>query len=140
MVCLGVEPGTAGWKAQTNLLSYGGTPTQSYFIEGRITVQLFSILTGLDLLDCLTTDLLLQTYLNLSHLRSVSLTALTAFVQLSFGELSQRQLVSINLNICRRDNTRRTKWYFFKAIFSNKMPQKLILAKIRIKCRFSIKF
>ena len=27
MVCLGVEPGAAGWKAQTNPLSYGGTPT-----------------------------------------------------------------------------------------------------------------
>ena len=25
MVCLGLEPGTAGWKAQTNPLSYGGT-------------------------------------------------------------------------------------------------------------------
>ena len=26
MVCFGVEPGSAGWKALTNLLSYGGTP------------------------------------------------------------------------------------------------------------------
>ena len=26
MVCLGVEPGAAGWKAQTTPLSYGGTP------------------------------------------------------------------------------------------------------------------
>ena len=26
MACLGVEPGVAGWKAQTNPLSYGGTP------------------------------------------------------------------------------------------------------------------
>ena len=26
MVCLGLEPGVAGWKAQTNPLSYGGTP------------------------------------------------------------------------------------------------------------------
>ena len=25
MVCLGLEPGAAGWKAQTNPLSYGGT-------------------------------------------------------------------------------------------------------------------
>ena len=25
MVCLGVEPGAAGWKVQTNPLSYGGT-------------------------------------------------------------------------------------------------------------------
>ena len=27
MVCLGLEPGAAGWKAQTNPLSYGSTPT-----------------------------------------------------------------------------------------------------------------
>ena len=26
MVCSGLEPGAAGWKAQTNPLSYGGTP------------------------------------------------------------------------------------------------------------------
>ena len=26
MVCLGFEPGAAGWKAQTDPLSYGGTP------------------------------------------------------------------------------------------------------------------
>ena len=25
MVCLGLQPGAAGWKAQTNPLSYGGT-------------------------------------------------------------------------------------------------------------------
>ena len=26
MVCLGLKPKAAGWKAQTNPLSYGGTP------------------------------------------------------------------------------------------------------------------
>ena len=26
MLCLGVKPGAAGGKAQTNALSYGGTP------------------------------------------------------------------------------------------------------------------
>ena len=30
MACLGVEPGAAGWKAQTNPLSYGGTQTKLY--------------------------------------------------------------------------------------------------------------
>ena len=29
MVCLGLEPGVAGWKAQTNPLSYSGTPFSS---------------------------------------------------------------------------------------------------------------
>ena len=27
MVCLGLKPGVAGWKAQTNSLSYSATPT-----------------------------------------------------------------------------------------------------------------
>ena len=27
MVCLGLEPEAAEWKAQTNPLSYGGTPS-----------------------------------------------------------------------------------------------------------------
>ena len=27
MLCSGVESGAAGWKAQPNPLSYGGTPT-----------------------------------------------------------------------------------------------------------------
>ena len=31
MVCLGFEPGAAGWKAETNPLSYGGTPLSTYF-------------------------------------------------------------------------------------------------------------
>ena len=26
MVCLGLKPGAAGWKVQTNPLSYSGTP------------------------------------------------------------------------------------------------------------------
>ena len=30
MVCLGIEPGAAGWKARTNPLSYGGTPHVFY--------------------------------------------------------------------------------------------------------------
>ena len=35
MVCLGGEPGIAGWKAQTNLLSYGGTFTQ-YLLQQKL--------------------------------------------------------------------------------------------------------
>ena len=30
MVCLGLEPGVAGLKVQTNPLSYGGTPWTEY--------------------------------------------------------------------------------------------------------------
>ena len=33
MVCLGLEPGAAGWKAQTNPLSYGGTPKQQTLLN-----------------------------------------------------------------------------------------------------------
>ena len=31
MVYLGLEPGAAGWKTQTNPLSYGGTPFNSFY-------------------------------------------------------------------------------------------------------------
>ena len=34
MVCLGLEPGAAGRKAQMNPLSYGGTPFFMTFIKG----------------------------------------------------------------------------------------------------------
>ena len=34
MVCLGFKPGVAGWKAQTNPLSYGGTP--NYYHDSMI--------------------------------------------------------------------------------------------------------
>ena len=61
MMCLGLEPGAAGWKAQTNPLSYGGTPkanlnvlvlfspifplknTYTHFERGSITVQLIGL-------------------------------------------------------------------------------------------------
>ena len=33
MVCLGLEPRVAGWKVQTNPLSYGGSPYLIYFIN-----------------------------------------------------------------------------------------------------------
>ena len=36
MVCLGLEPGVAGWKAQMNPLSYGGTPNQSFLCHAKI--------------------------------------------------------------------------------------------------------
>ena len=32
MVCLGLEPEAAGWKAQTNPLSYGGTQWLKIFL------------------------------------------------------------------------------------------------------------
>ena len=35
MVCLGVKPGAAGWKAQTNPLCYGGTLNIFQFIQLR---------------------------------------------------------------------------------------------------------
>ena len=33
MVCLGVKPRAAGWKAQTNPMSYGGTLGLPKFID-----------------------------------------------------------------------------------------------------------
>ena len=34
-MCLGVEPGAALWKAQTNPLSYGGTPTVANLVNAQ---------------------------------------------------------------------------------------------------------
>ena len=34
-MCLGLEPGVAGWYAQTNPLSYGGNPQ----IDGQLMKQ-----------------------------------------------------------------------------------------------------
>ena len=36
MVCFGVEPRTAGWKAQMNPLSYGGTQHQVVVIKCKL--------------------------------------------------------------------------------------------------------
>ena len=33
MVCSELEPGAAGWKAQTNPLSYGGNPSYPYNVS-----------------------------------------------------------------------------------------------------------
>ena len=38
MVCLGVEPGVAGCKAQTNPLSYCSTPFYIFLIHTLVTV------------------------------------------------------------------------------------------------------
>ena len=33
MMCLGLEPWAAGWKAQLNPLSYGGTPVFKFIFD-----------------------------------------------------------------------------------------------------------
>ena len=42
MVCLGLEPGAARWKVQTNPLSYGGTP-YPLFIDCTLERSLMGI-------------------------------------------------------------------------------------------------
>ena len=37
MVCLGFEPGAAGWKAQMDPLSYGGTPQNCLLPDSLLT-------------------------------------------------------------------------------------------------------
>ena len=37
MVCLGFEPGAAGWKAQTNPLTHDDTPTFLLLTLAKIT-------------------------------------------------------------------------------------------------------
>ena len=57
MVCLGLKPGAAGWKAQTNPLSYSGTPITKVLwnrllvglIRESITIWLTSCLFCLEL-------------------------------------------------------------------------------------------
>ena len=47
MVGLGLKPGAAEWKVQTNPLSYGGTPIfAKFFLNGR-TPAYFSFVFGL---------------------------------------------------------------------------------------------
>ena len=40
MVCLGFEPGAAGWKAWPNPLSYGGTTCAYYYSDYKHLVQM----------------------------------------------------------------------------------------------------
>ena len=47
MVCLGFEPGAAGWKAQTKPRSYGGHPDA----ERLLLDSLKSFMTGATSLD-----------------------------------------------------------------------------------------
>ena len=39
MVCLGLEPGAAGWKSQMNPLSYGGIPKWHFFTLGILFLE-----------------------------------------------------------------------------------------------------
>ena len=34
-MCLGLEPGAAGWQAQTNPLSYGGPPNNVLSVSAK---------------------------------------------------------------------------------------------------------
>ena len=42
MVCLGLEPRVARWKAQTNPLSYGGTPINCFVCKLNLFICIFS--------------------------------------------------------------------------------------------------
>ena len=51
MVCLGLEPGTARWKALTNPLSYGNTPligTYVLLLHKKIVTNLQELVTKLN--------------------------------------------------------------------------------------------
>ena len=39
MVCLGLKPRAAGWKAQTNPLSYSGTDVAYSSLAGRVNIR-----------------------------------------------------------------------------------------------------
>ena len=46
MVCLGLEPGAAGWKVQTNPLSYSGTPLSFLSVDLLIFDELGILCPG----------------------------------------------------------------------------------------------
>ena len=46
MVCLGLEPGVAGWKAQTNPLSYSGTPSLLFLMGQPGPLLLFLVFSN----------------------------------------------------------------------------------------------
>ena len=41
MVCLELKPGAAGWKAQTNPLSYGGNPEMAEKLANNYYSNMF---------------------------------------------------------------------------------------------------
>ena len=45
MVCLGIEPGAAGWKVQINPLSYGGTLLSLYFKWAKLGLFFILVLS-----------------------------------------------------------------------------------------------
>ena len=59
MVCLGFEPGAAGWKARTNPLSYGGTPSFLNCLSFRPTMLFilfcYGEITLISYIECLIT-------------------------------------------------------------------------------------
>ena len=59
MVCLGFEPGAAGWKAQINPLSYGGTV--QFFVPKTKTERLTHLLSTGGLWTC---DLMIKSLLS----------------------------------------------------------------------------
>ena len=52
MVCLGFEPGAAEWKAQTDPLSYGGTPKTGRF-DRWISAHFILRQEGIECKQCL---------------------------------------------------------------------------------------
>ena len=47
MVCLGIEPGEAGWKAQRTPLSYGGTPYLYLYVSLSLSLYLTILVSSL---------------------------------------------------------------------------------------------
>ena len=59
MVCLGLKPGAAGWKAQTNPLSYGGIPPLNTVCMAKLsTLPGFTKGVSVDVLYLLINDVL----------------------------------------------------------------------------------
>ena len=61
MACFGVEPGAAGWKGQTNPLSYGGTPmSKDIYFEKDLFVSQENFVYTFSFMIKYCTDLLFK--------------------------------------------------------------------------------
>ena len=93
MVCLGLKPGVAEWKEQTNTLSYGGTPASKYIyvtsvVDGGNAIALNSVMIPVCIPNVWTLGIVVGKFSN--------------------GKLLDKNTVA-NLTSCQRQNIEHSK-------------------------------
>ena len=101
MLCLRFEPCSAGWKAQTNPLSYGGT--HSKCITSPFTWTLINVFPAIYELCLKNLGLQSPTYTNLNRLISQIISSITASLRylklIPTGRINPRNFLHINCQI-----------------------------------------